>query len=86
MYLAKCFAYSELSTKNNNFYHCVTGNDHVSLIVTPMQQLLNFSGRKENNHIISTSLRTSKYVNGKKIFCQSRLTWELRLSEGGEKK
>lgn len=54
--------------------HYVIDKDYVLLIVTPVQQLLNVSGRREKNHAMSMLMRTSKYVEKKKIFLQSRLT------------
>ena len=53
--------------------HYVIGKDYVLLIVSPVQQLLNVSGRREKNHVMSMLMRTSKYVEKRKIFLQSRL-------------
>ena len=53
--------------------HYVIGKDYVLLIVPPVQQLLNVSGRREKNHVMSMLMRTSKYVEKRKIFLQSRL-------------
>ena len=54
--------------------HYVIDKDYVLLIVPPVQQLLNVSGRREKNHVTSMLMRTSKCVEKRKIFLQSRLT------------